>query len=523
MVLHAPNCCFRIAPVVLLLLLSCDVRAQRSLPFTTSEVLPALAPKLQKELGKALEALRLNKPAEARHYLDAVLKVAPSNVDANFLFGIYFAEMTDWAQATSYWEKVLILDPNHLNALLGLSEAFLRDSRPAEAVAYLQRAVQAEPTSWRAHAMLADADLRQGALEESIKEANRALELGHSQAESVQPLLARALQLHGAREQALQVLQAYLKDHPNEAASTQLLAMMQGDAAVADEIPFRTLAAALSAETSRIPATLLSSRWLPPDIDERLPPVETGTACDLERVLQKSGERIEELVVNVDKFTATEMVNHQSIDKWGFASRPVRLNFDYLVSIKENRLGLLSVEEHRHPQTLSTKFPDDIETTGLPALVLIFHPNYVKNFKVSCEGLAQSHGIPAWQIYFRQRTDKPNLIRTYQIGIHGPVYAVALKGRAWIAADTFQIVRLETDLIDAVPQIRLVSDHAAVEYGPVHFNSRNLDMWLPQNADLHYDWRGRRAHRRHTFKNYLLFAIDDNQKISLPKAAATAN
>jgi hypothetical protein len=143
----------------------------------------------------------------------------------------------------------------------------------------------------------------------------------------------------------------------------------------------------------------------------------------------------------------------------------------------------------------------------------------VQNFKVACEGLARSNGAPAWQIHFRQRADKPNTIRTYQLGTQGPVYSVALKGRAWIAADTFQIVRLETDLVAPLPEIRLVADHAAIEYAPVHFRTGNLDMWLPQTAEIHYDWRGRRTHRRHSFRNYLLFSVDDKQEISAPKVA----
>jgi hypothetical protein len=80
------------------------------------------------------------------------------------------------------------------------------------------------------------------------------------------------------------------------------------------------------------------------------------------------------------------------------------------------------------------------------------------------------------------------------------------------------MVRLETELIEPLSQIRLVADRAAIEYGPVHFESRNLEMWLPQTAEVFYDWRGRRSHRRHSFKNYLLFSVDDKQLISEPKA-----
>ncbi len=522
MVLRVPNCPIRILILAHLLLLSFHTFAQSAVPFPPSEDPPVLGPKLQKELGKALEALRADKPAEARSHLDAVYRLAPGDADANFLFGIYSAEMNDWVHAKSYWEKVLVLAPSHLSALLSLGGALMRENKSAEAAQYLNRAVEAEPASWRAHAVLADACLRQGLLDESIEHAERALELGHGQAGIVQPVLARALHLHGDQERAVHVLQAYLQDHPADAAVTKQLENLQASLGPADKPLPGTASATPSTEPVVAASALLSSNWLPPDIDERVPPVEPGVACNLQEVIEKSGKRIQEFVANVDQFTATEAVSHESINKWGFASHPIRFEFDYLVSIKRNRLGLLTVDEYRDSHHLPAKFPDGIAITGLSALVLIFHPYYVQNFRISCEGLARSKDGPAWQMHFRQRPDKPNSIRTYQIGAEGRAYPVALKGRAWVAADSFQIVRLETDLIDPLPQIRLVSDHAAVEYGPVHFQARNLDMWLPQNAEVHYDWRGRRSHRRHSFRSYLLFAVDDKQQISAPKAASPA-
>jgi len=518
MVVRVRNCLFLILILAHLFSLSSFVFAQESVSFPPAEDPPVLAPKLQKELGKALEALRADKPAEARSHLEAVYRTAPGNADANFLFGIYSAEMNDWLHAKGYWERVLVRAPSHLSALLSLGEALMRENKSAEAAQYLNRAVEAEPTSWRAYAVLADACLRQGLLDESIEHAERALELGHSQAGIVQPVLARALHLHGEQERAIHVLQGYLQDHPTDGAATKLLEDLQGSLGSAGEPSPGTASASPLSEPAVATLALLPSNWLPADIDEKVPPVEPGVACNLEEVIQKSGKRIQEFVANVDRYAATEAVTHESINKWGFASHPTRFEFNYLVAIKQNRLGLLTVDEYRDSHYLPAKFPDGIATTGLPALVLIFHPYYAQNFKISCEGLARSKGGPAWQMYFRQRPDKPNTIRSYQIGAEGQAYPVGLKGRAWIAADTFQIVRLETDLISPLPQIRLVADHATIEYGPVHFQSRNLDMWLPQNAEVHYDWRGRRSHRRHSFKNYLLFSVDEKQRISAPES-----
>jgi hypothetical protein len=53
----------------------------------------------------------------------------------------------------------------------------------------------------------------------------------------------------------------------------------------------------------------------------------------------------------------------------------------------------------------------------------------------------------------------------------------------------------------------------------VHFKDRKVEMWLPQTAEVYYDWRGKRTYRRHSFNNYLLFSVDDKQRISAPKGA----
>jgi len=358
--------------------------------------------------------------------------------------------------------------------------------------------------------------------EESIAQAERAVELGHGQAGIVQPLLSRVLAKGGDRERAIHVLQTYLQDHPSDTAATKQLQDLQVFSQVKPvrEAPSETL--------QPIPATppaladsafLLPSSWLPPEVDEKVPPVEPGAVCALDDVLKGAGERVREFVSNVDRFTATESITHETINRWGVASPPERFEFDYLVSIEEIRPGLFDVQEFRPHIFSLAKFSDEVVTRGLPTLALIFHPDYAGNFQMNCEGLTHWNGGLAWQVHFRQRSDRPNTIRGYKLGQNGTTYPTALKGRAWIAADSYQILRLETDLVAPLPQIRLVADHTAVEYGPVEFLARKVDIWLPHTAELYYDWLGHRGHRVHRFTNYLLFSVADRQQISAPKAA----
>jgi tetratricopeptide (TPR) repeat protein len=478
----------------------------------------SMKPKAQKEVAKATEALRANKPAEARTHLDAADRMAPNQAHISYLLGVYESQVNDEAQAKSYWTKTLQLNPNHFQALLGLSEIAVRNEHANEAVEYLKRAIEAQPASWRAHAVLAEAYYLQHSCDETIKEGGRALELARAQAATLQPLLARCLAETGEREQAISVLQAYRQDHPADAAAKMQLERLQNPSTMVTTTEVAVSANEIESLGAMTAADALPpSSWMPPDVDEKVPSVEPGASCTLDEVLQNAGKRLQELVENVDRFTATELVTDQSVSKWGMPSSPEKAQFDYIVSMQETRPGALTVEEYRERRAASKEFPEAVMTSGLPAMVVIFHPFYVGNYDMTCEGLTRWNGGLAWQVHFRQRKDKPNTIRSYRSGPQGQGNPVALKGRAWIAADTYQIVRLETSMVAPMPQIRLAAEHVNIDYAPVHFRHGTMEMWLPASVEVFYDWKGHRVRREHRFSNYLLFSVDDKQKISAPK------
>jgi tetratricopeptide (TPR) repeat protein len=514
---------------------SVEMRAVSAEDLALAARMSALKPKAQKELAKAMEELRANDLAKARTHLEAAHRMAPDHAEVNYLFGVYSSQAKDSEQARSYWTKTLELDPKHEGALLSLSQMLLSDNKASEALPLLNRAVAAEPSSWRAHAMLASAEIRLGLSKDAIREAERALELGQQQAAIVQRLLATALAKSGDRERALSVLQLYVNDHPADAEAKGDLERFQKvivsteatvKATSGDDAPVVSMPAGTDATESEVDAAATSlplpSSWLPPGVDDKVPTVEPGAVCSLKDVIQQAGKRVQEFVSNVDRYTATESLVHQSVNKWGLPSPAEARTFGYVAEIAERKPGFFNVEEYRSVGGFPGVFPGGVETRGLPALALIFHPDNVGNFDVTCEGLAQRSDGLAWQVHFRQRADRPNTMKRYRIGAEGQSYPVAIKGRAWIAADTYQIVRLETDLIAPMQNIRLTADRAVVEYGPVRFRERHLDMWLPQSADVYFDWQGHRVHRRHSFSDYLLFSVDDKQQIGEPEKAKRA-
>ena len=250
--------------------------------------------------------------------------------------------------------------------------------------------------------------------------------------------------------------------------------------------------------------------WDTLDVDAAVPPVDTTTPCPLESLLNSASERAKELVTVLPRFTATERMEHYEADANGKWSDPKTVTFEYVVEMQQVRPGMLVMDETRDGRRSLERFPAHLATTGLPAVAMVFHPYFIGDYGMRCEGLGTWDGSSAWQIHFQQRPDKFPRLRGYHI--KNDIYGLKLKGRAWIDAATFQVLHIETDLLEPVPQIPLVREHLSVDYRPVHFKKQNESLWLQQRAEVYMDYRGHRYLRRHTFSDFLLFTVDIDQK-----------
>jgi hypothetical protein len=262
---------------------------------------------------------------------------------------------------------------------------------------------------------------------------------------------------------------------------------------------------------------LLVKSWGPPGVDDTKPQVASGVSCPTENVIQHTGERVQELVNDLAKFDAVEDIFHQESDQAGIPKKNTTLRFDYVASISEPHPGQFRVDEFRSGRSETAVFPDQIATLGLPTMALIFHPDMRDDFDLSCEGLGTWNQKATWLVHFQQREDKPHRIQSYLIG--GKDYPISMKGRAWISADTFQIVRLESDLMGPMKEIQLLSEHQTVDYAPVRFPKSKAELWLPKSAEIYFDFRKHHYFRRHSFDHFLLFSVDTEEKRKEPKEA----
>jgi hypothetical protein len=279
---------------------------------------------------------------------------------------------------------------------------------------------------------------------------------------------------------------------------------------------------ALDAAPAMAPAGLLEPRlpsrlWAPPDVDDGIPSVSATPPCSLPAVLDAAGKRVENLVDNLQRIGATETIDHSALDAFGGQGRSELRKTGYAVEIRLIRPGQYTIQEYR-----DLNFSQEVSAThplahGLGAMALIFHPFYSGDFEMSCEGVGTWNGQHAWQIHFRQRPDKPSQLHAYSAD--GNIYAADLKGRAFIGLDNYEILHLETDVMEPLPQIGLSQEHMSIDYEEVAFPKRQTKFWIPSNAELFINLRGHLHHLKHSFTDFILFSVEANEQQQAPKQA----
>ncbi len=91
------------------------------------------------------------------------------------------------------------------------------------------------------------------------------------------------------------------------------------------------------------------------------------------------------------------------------------------------------------------------------------------------------------------------------------------QGVAWIDTATYQIIRLHTDLLAPLPELRLEKETVNIDFNEVHFKSLKGALWLPEEATVTLDWNGKRLRNRHEYSDFKIFEVDTSQKIGKPK------
>jgi len=493
-------------------------------PETAKGGAPIMTPRLQAEIDKGLDKMKHQQYDAARAHFEKAAKMAPGNPDVQYLLGMVEYRQQHLDAARAKFAAAVAIYPAHERSLVALGELFVRVGQPARATEVLEKAYRVNGADWRTHLLLGEAYAAQGEYEKAATHAARAAELGKEARATAKLLLGRVRASQGKKAEARATFENVIRDFPADPAAreakSELAILEKSVAAAKADTPERTASATALAAAPAAPALpilpLLVRAWAPPDIDAKEYPVVADVRCAQEDLMQRTQLRSAKQLGNLERFVATERVEHQEIDANGNPGPMRARDFNYLVFIQRPKPGLVFLEEERDGGQNLASFPTSLASTGLVGLgVHLFDPKYESDFAYTCEGLGQWRAQPAWQIRFEQRKDVESHLRTWR-NSRG-LFGVPLKGRVWVAANTYDVLHIETDLREPQPGLALNRDHLVIDYGPVQFENGKISLWLPWYAELFMELHGKRYHHRHTLTNYALFSVDTTHSVSAPK------
>jgi Flp pilus assembly protein TadD len=478
-----------------------------------------MSPKLQTEIDKGLEALRKNQFEVARAHFAKGLTLAPGNPDLSYLLGAAELGLNHPDIARQNFEHALSIDPTHERSLLALGEVQLRNGETSAAIITLEKAFLKNGAGWRTHLLLAAAYSKAGRLSEAETHAQRAIDLAHEKGAGARFLLGEIQQAEGKLPEAqktLQELAAKFPGDPSAAEARKRLASLSAPrlGAPSEPAPLANLPVPVTPSIELLPAN--ERPWAPLDIDSHEFPLAQNAPCSAEEILPRAQHRLKSQLQNFEKFTATEHIDHQEIDRLGRPGPVKSRDFSYIVFVYPYAGDSFFLDEDRYSFGKDSSFPTSLATTGLNNLgISILQPATRGEFVYQCEGLASIRGKAAWQIRFQEKKNSQGGIRDWKRG--GKLYQIPVKGRIWLSSASFDVFRIETDLLEPVQTLNLTRDHLLVDYGPVNFSTGNTTLWLPWSAEMHMELRGRRYHHKHYLTDYMLFGVDTNNKIGKPK------
>jgi tetratricopeptide (TPR) repeat protein len=482
-----------------------------------------------KEIDKGMAAMQKKKNDEAMKHLSKAAQYAPTNPDVAYLMGMLALERHDIAGAGEHFQAAVSYAPTNARALLGLGYVQVDTNQWSPAVQTLEKALQVESNSSRAHLLLANAYAQLQNFPKAQEHAQRAEEFGSENAAPARTLVGQILAAEGNQQGAKLEFEGVLHDFPNAPSAAVAkeglahLAQPSGNIGLTAGSSATASAAAGSASVATSNAALLPSMeaakvtaWAPPSVDTATPGVASDVACSAGEVVERTGLSTNRQLENLEKFLATEHIQHEEVNSKGEVSQLRDKNFQYLVFVEHAKDGLVFLDERRDGGTSTSEFPTSLATVGLVSLgVDVFQPGFAKALDFKCEGLGQWRGKAAWVVYFQQKPAVKSYLRLWETKTK--TVEVPLKGRVWVAAGSYNVLHVESDLREPMKALELTRDHLSIDYGPVSFENGNSELWLPWYADMYMELHGRRYHHSHTLTNFSLFSVDTTNTISAPK------
>lgn len=453
---------------------------------------------------------------EALPDLQKVVERWPNCAACRALLGLAQLDAGSWASALREINKAATPTTDRSKelklvaplVLLGVVEEWR--GRPERATAFLSQSLAVEPENPMA-----------------LEEMGRAL-LARNNWQAACQYLEKAVKSGAPPEARLLLARAQLqlgKDQDARAELTQFRAERKPKASSPNtRLAYAELEQRLKLEARSNIVPLINQPL--PDLLKVLPELKGLEAAssqeELPEILRRIGGNVESFFRTIPNTISQEDVREERLGKDGKVAHSLDQSFQYLILVK-TREPDVDVTEYRGDSQGRMILVDNPEgrfmlTAGFTSLSLIFHPAFQSNTNFRYLGRQSLHGHKTVVMAFAQTAQNARLLEQFSVGTTTGL--ILQQGVAWIDAESFQILRMRTDLLKAPSEFELQRQTTEVTYDKVEFKEEAWPVWLPREVAVTVELKDRSWHNLHRYSAFKLFRVTATEHIKDPQTAS---
>jgi tetratricopeptide (TPR) repeat protein len=241
----------------------------------------------------------------------------------------------------------------------------------------------------------------------------------------------------------------------------------------------------------------------------------------LEVILRATGKKVAEFFKQFPDTSSLEQIHQERLSRSGKRDSTLDSKFRYLC-LASTDPDVVGFDEYRvdakgGQNTTNGLKEGFMRTAGFTASTFVFHPAYQAESTFRYLGRQKLDGRSTFVIAFAQLPAKARVHGEFKVA--GVPTSTFTQGLAWVDCETFEILRLRTDLLAPVPQILLQRETTNIDFAEIRFKGIPEPLWLPQQVTVTVDWHGKHLRNVHHYADYKLYSVESTQKIRAPKVA----
>jgi hypothetical protein len=253
-----------------------------------------------------------------------------------------------------------------------------------------------------------------------------------------------------------------------------------------------------------------------PELKDMVPAQDQAPLGSL---LSAVGKNVAAYFKNFPNTVSLEQIHQEKVTRRGKAGGSLDQQFHYLclMPMDESEVGFNEYRANMSGEAGQPKGLTDgyMLTSGFASASLIFHPLFQAESNFKYLGRQKIDGRDTHVIAFAQRPEKARINGSFKMGATSmPTFS---QGLVWVDPDNFEIIRMRTDLLRPLPDVRLDKETTEIDFTENHFKSIAEGFWLPRDVTVSVTWNGKTLRNRHGYSDFKLFSVGASEKIGKPK------